>query len=321
MWKWVLRVGGGAIALVLVTMIGCLIAYASWLPGYKRELEAGSRVASTPLGPIEYAIAGEGIPLLRIHGSPGGYDHTIAGPRARPEDTAGFKVIAPSRPGYLRTPLSSGRTAAEQADLYAALLDELKVERAIVYGVSGGGPSALQFALRHPDRTLGLILVVPYLVTDPGYDYEKPSAIAMLGQDFSFWLAVQLMNERLASWMMPRMMPGFDAHDETQMAQMREIGRGFVPSKLRSAGRSNDIVQYRALGIESWPLETMSVPTLIMHGNADENAPYEGSAKAAARIANAELVTFSGGDHYIIITRTHEIRDRIGRFALDLPKE
>ena len=42
MWKWVLRVGGGAIALVLVTMIGCLIAYASWLPGYKRELEAGS---------------------------------------------------------------------------------------------------------------------------------------------------------------------------------------------------------------------------------------------------------------------------------------
>ena len=151
MWKWALRVGGGVIALVLVTMIGCLIAYAIWLPGYKRELEAGSRVAST-----------------------------------RGSDGSSRRV---------------GRRAIGHCN----------------------SPCGIRIARSD------LILVVPYLVTDPGYDYEKPSAIAMLGQDFSFWLAVQVMNKRLASWMMPRMMPGFDADDETQMAQMREIGRGFVP--------------------------------------------------------------------------------------------
>ena len=37
----------------------------------------------------------------------------------------------------------------EAADLYAALLDELKIDQVIVYGISGGGPSAINFALKH----------------------------------------------------------------------------------------------------------------------------------------------------------------------------
>ena len=41
---------------------------------------------------------------------------------------AGIGVITPSRPGYGRTPLSSGKTSAEAADLLAALLDELKID-------------------------------------------------------------------------------------------------------------------------------------------------------------------------------------------------
>jgi pimeloyl-ACP methyl ester carboxylesterase len=312
MWKWTLRIAIGLIALSMLTLIGFALGFALWLPTHERALEAGSRIAPTPLGAIEYAVAGSGTPLLRIHGSPGGYDHAIASARTRPEDIAGFKVIAPSRPGYLRTPLSSGKTPAQQADLYAALLDQLHIERVVVWGVSGGGPSALQFAVRHPQRTLGLVLVVPALQSRAQYNgpLASQSTIALLLQDFSFWVSMALMNERLAAATMPKMMPGFDAGDALQMALVREIGLGFIPAGLRTAGRANDIEQYRDLGIEALPLESLTVPTLIVHGTADANAPYAGSKAVAGRMPNAELVTYEGGDHYIIITRAREIGSR-----------
>ena len=69
-------------------------------------------------------------------------------------------MIAPSRPGYGRTPLSSGKTSEEAADLMAALLDELNLEKVIAFSISGGGPTALNFALRHPNRCAGCVTEV-----------------------------------------------------------------------------------------------------------------------------------------------------------------
>ena len=85
-----------------------------------------------------------------MHGTPGGYDQS-------PEE-ATYRMIAPSRPGYLKTPIEVGRTPQEQADAYAALLDALGIdEKVFVMGASGGGPSAYAFAAAYPERTLGLI--------------------------------------------------------------------------------------------------------------------------------------------------------------------
>ena len=57
-------------------------------------------VAETTLGSIEYSLTGElDLVLLFIHGTPGGHDHTI-------EPSSYYRALTPSRPGYLRTPLS-----------------------------------------------------------------------------------------------------------------------------------------------------------------------------------------------------------------------
>ena len=114
-----------------------------------------SEVAETSRGSVEFARVGEPPYILFFHGSPGGYDQGVSN-----DDFAGvgFGTIAVSRPGYLRTPLSTGPSMEEQADAMAALLDVLEVDRVVAYGVSGGGPSAIQFAARHPDRTSALLL-------------------------------------------------------------------------------------------------------------------------------------------------------------------
>src|SRR6516162_8348118 len=97
---------------------------------YKRELGRardaagrGSRVADTKAGQIEYAERGTGVALLSIHGAGGGFDQGLA--NAAELVGEGFRVIAPSRFGYLRTEVPEDSTPAARADAHAALLSKL----------------------------------------------------------------------------------------------------------------------------------------------------------------------------------------------------
>jgi len=67
-------------------------------------------------------------------------------------------VIAPSRFGYFGSTLPEGATPANQADAYALLLDHLGVDRPVVIGFSAGSGSILEFAQRHRQRVIGLVL-------------------------------------------------------------------------------------------------------------------------------------------------------------------
>jgi pimeloyl-ACP methyl ester carboxylesterase len=88
----------------------------------------------TSCGPIEYATAGNGPPVLVIHGAGGGFDQGLA--FGADLAVAGFRVIAMSRFGYLRTPLLADASPAAQADAHASLLDALDVPRASIIGGS-----------------------------------------------------------------------------------------------------------------------------------------------------------------------------------------
>src|SRR5262245_59758532 len=129
--------------------------YAQFARRRRAELHAVGQLVHTRVGTVEYSEAGSGSPILYFHGGPGGSEqlHLLDS-----LVTQGFRVIGWSRPGYLRTPLATGRTLAEQADAAAALLDELDLPAVVAYAISGGGPSAIEFARRHPSRTTGLVL-------------------------------------------------------------------------------------------------------------------------------------------------------------------
>ena len=119
--------------------------------------EIRPKIMKTPRGPVEYASFGTGPAVLALHGVMGGYDQGLI--LARTIGAAGYQYVAVSRPGYLGTALSAGSSPEEQADLCADLLDALGVRDVAVIAVSGGGPCAIHFALRHRDRCRGLVLV------------------------------------------------------------------------------------------------------------------------------------------------------------------
>ena len=106
------------------------------------NLKANSETVETSLGFVEYTLKGSNGPdLLFIHGTPGGYDQTT-------EATDKFRVLTPSRPGYLRTSILLGKTPLQQAKVFKALLEALGIDKVIVMGTSGGGSGPFRWLLK-----------------------------------------------------------------------------------------------------------------------------------------------------------------------------
>ena len=314
-FRWILRVGIGMVVILCIAIGISLIRFSSWKADIvdRREADPERRIVTTTLGDIEFAVTGDGVPLLSLHGTPGGYDQSLVGIRAiEGNEPANTMTIAVSRPGYRGTPLSSGETFEEQADLFAALLDELGIDRAVVFAASGGGYAGLQFAIRHSDRTMGLILYAPEIKSELPEGIEPGGSLAdtplqVFMAEYGMWL----MGSRAASFLMNEL----NADDPEQQAMVATTLDSTIPWGARDDGRINDLTQRMDPAIDEWPLESISAPTLILHGDADENSSYVASQDAALRIPNAELATFADGDHYIIVTRRQAVEQRIRDFT------
>ena len=86
------------------------------------RLEGRSQAAlKTTFGRMEYATAGEGDPVLVIHGTGGGFDQGLEMVGSLADQ--GYRLIAPSRFGYLGSPFRDDLSAAMQADAYVELLN------------------------------------------------------------------------------------------------------------------------------------------------------------------------------------------------------
>ncbi|MCH5375148.1 MAG: alpha/beta hydrolase, partial [Planctomycetes bacterium] len=124
---------------------------------FERVRTAGTVIRS-PYGDIEYTEVGAGPPVLVIHGSGGGYDQGEV--IAQTVLSSDFRVVAPSRFGYLRSTIPGNATLDEQANAYAYLLDHLQIDQVALVAMSHGGPSALIFTVLHPERISSLTLIL-----------------------------------------------------------------------------------------------------------------------------------------------------------------
>lgn len=227
---------GFPLFLIAAVAIGAL--FVRDLSHARARLVGRSQTISTSLGDVEYALLGQGEPVLVIHGAGGGFDQSLD--MIGPLTDAGYRLIAPSRFGYLRSASPANYTNAMQADAYADLLDRLGVQKADVIAVSAGAWSALQFAIRHPDRCRALALLVPAPYMPP----QKNSASivfvrAMFGCDFVAWATIKLLPILPAA--VTRMILGSDpavvqAAEPSEQARTRQILDHVLPVSPRTNG-------------------------------------------------------------------------------------
>lgn len=292
------------VAGLLLGTVSASLFYRRWLRAEQTRVEAGSQIVDTAHGPVEYASVGDGPVILISHGGGGGYDNGLLHLRALAP--VGFRVIAVSRAGYLRTPAQVGRTPEAMADTYAALLDALNISRAAIVGLSAGGPSAIQFALRYPERcwALGLISAITRQFLNGGRkQFFKRLGLA----DVALWLMSMFppLRQRYTRFVLAQVVPdpadrAVLLADPDKLARLARVEHVGGTNHLRRLGIAIDQAQWPLIPV--YPVEQITAPTLLIHGAADQTVPLVHAEFVAQTAPHAELVTLSGAGHALLLT-------------------
>ncbi|GAA3425442.1 alpha/beta fold hydrolase [Streptosporangium sandarakinum] len=214
--------------------------------------------------------------------------------------------------GDAGTPASGGGGGApyglgDMVDDTAGLLDALGWESAHVVGASMGGMIAQAMAIGHPRRVRSLTSIM----STPGHAVAPPTEAAMavlmappppdreaaIRQALSTW-------EILGS-------PGYPM-DRERVARTAGLGydRGHDP-----AGTARQLAAIMASGDRTALLGEVTVPVLVLHGEADQLIPVAGGIATADAIPGAELVTFPGMGHDLPSPLWPDFADAIGELT------
>ena len=279
---------------------------------YRRDMNAArSRLAAVPRqvvstrwGDVEYAERGTGDPILVVHGI---FHNCVGGLFSVRDLFPDRRVIAPSRFGYLGSTMAPHATPAAQADAFAALLDALGIDQTDVVGLSAGATSALQLALRHPERVKHLAVLVGNL---PG----SPTAIVQPS-----W--ARRVNRQFMMWAMKTFAPSktmrLIAAVPKEFAMSRDDARvvnGFIESLFPMSPEGSDFDLFVSnADVNTYDLEAISVPTLIAHTRDDQLASHDASRRAAERIPGARFISLESGGH-LMLGEQRKGREELARF-------
>jgi pimeloyl-ACP methyl ester carboxylesterase len=294
---------------VALPAFGLLFRYRRDMNAARARLAAVDRhVVSTEWGAVEYAEQGQGDPMLVVHGI---FHNCVGGLLEVRDLLTDRRVIAPSRFGYLGSSLPRNATPAAQADAFAALLDRLGIDQIDVIGCSAGATSALQLALRHPERVQHLAIVVGNLPGSPTA-VVQPSWAKLQGQ-FVLWALWTFAPSTMVR-MVAAVPKGFVMTSE-DARYVNEFIDSLFP--VSTDGFIFDAFVSNA-DVNTYNLEAISVPTLIAHTKDDQLASHDASKRAAERIPGARFVSLDSGGH-LMIGQQKKQREALARFFAERP--
>lgn len=294
MWSYI----AGGILLVLaiyfiVQGIRCSMAVKE---NKSRLATYNAQTVALSYGDMTYVDSGKGEEILSVHGIFGGYDQAYDTCKDFCSD---YRIIAPSRFGYLGSDVSGDGTPAKQAEAYVELLDKLGIDKVYLLATSAGGSIAIRFALDYPERTRGLILycsAMP-LVEKPKKFVEYAGPPAFLCNNYAMFL--------LSPMFEPIM--GMEPSTIYSMMPVNDRKDGVV---LDASITNPDM----ARNFEDYPIEDLQIPTLIFHAKDDKLASYSDTERAVSRFPDCTFVSFESGGH-LMAGHGEEIKKAVSDFV------
>ncbi|MCL2037673.1 alpha/beta hydrolase [Candidatus Saccharibacteria bacterium] len=231
---------------------------------------------------MAYVVKGEGETILSVHGIFGGYDQAYDSVKSF---SSQYRIVAPSRFGYLGSDVKGDGTPAEQAKAFVELLDKLGIDKVYVLGQSAGGTIAIRFALDYPERVKGLILfssAMPFT--------EKPEKYAEYAGPPSF-----LVNDCAMFLISPLFEPimGMEPSTIYSMLPISERKRGVA---LDASINNPDM----ARNFHDYKIESLQAPTLILAAKDDKLVGFEQTEQAVKRFPNRTSIFFETGGHLMV---------------------
>lgn len=229
---------------------------------------------------IRYMSAGEGAPLVHLHGA-GGLRLTRAHDLLRRK----FRVIAFEMPGFGHSADNDRtRDMPELAATMAQAIDALGLDEVNLMGTSFGGKTALWLALQQPSRVRALVLEAPAAIRPEGS--EAPSG------------RPEAMARRLYAH--PERMPPLPAPDPAVQQKTRRL-----TSRLRGPNRDPDLEAR---------LRDLATPTLVLFGTLDQVIPPEMGRLYKELMPNCHLVFVYDAGHAIGAERPEAFAEVVSDF-------
>ena len=296
MWSYI--VGGVFLALAIYFLVQGIRCGAAVRESKNRLAAYNARTIALSYGDMTYFDSGKGEVILSVHGIFGGYDQAYDTCKDFCSD---YRIIAPSRFGYLGSDVSGDGTPARQAAAYVELLDKLGIDKVYLLATSAGGSVAIRFALDYPQRAKGLIL---YCSAMP--PVEKPEKYAEYAGPPPF-----LCNDYIMFLLSPMFDPIMGMEPSTIYSMLpindRKVGV-ILDASVTNPDMARDFGEY--------PIEDLQVPTLIFHAKDDKLASYIETEKAVARFPNCTFISFESGGH-LLTGHAEEIKETVSDFVED----
>jgi pimeloyl-ACP methyl ester carboxylesterase len=272
-------------------------------------------VISLPDGrELEVEVSGpEGAPvLLFCHGTPGA--STQMGPLARGAHARGLRLVTWSRPGYGASTRRAGRSVADDVDDAAAVLDHLGVDTCLVAGWSGGGPHALAAGALLPERVRGVLCmagVAPYdaegldFLAGMGEENVEEFGLALAGEEpLRAWLdrarpdLVDMTADDVVASLDTLLPPVDEAQVTGEFADYLAAEFRQAVSVSMDGWLDDDLAFTRPWGFD---LATMTVPTYLWQGSADQMVPFAHGQWLAAHVGGVTAHLVQGEGHLSVV--------------------
>jgi pimeloyl-ACP methyl ester carboxylesterase len=228
---------------------------------------------------LRYVEAGEGQPLVWLHGGFGLYPSVGTDLLAD-----SFRVVAIELPGFgSSVQLDSARTFDELSEQVADAIQALGFSTYFLHGTSFGGAVALHIALNHPDRVTRLILESPAAFRPPG------------------WTPPDLETIRR----------GLFRHPER--ARRAQIDPEVMQRQREFVNRLSLTLDREALGGR---LRDLTVPTLVIFGDADTLTPADLAPLYCEHAPDCRLVVIRDAAHVISSDQPEDYAASVTEFAI-----
>lgn len=277
--------------------------------------ESTSRFVDSKPWRMHYNEAGEGHPVIMIHGGgPGatGWSNFNQNMRYLAQK---YRCLAVDMPGWGQSAEVEPGTA-NPAEALLGFMDALGIEKAAFLGNSMGGAATLSYAVEHPERvshivTMGSAPVGGMTATQPGggpsegmkvlfETYEDPSVenfrrlIRVMVYDSSF-VTDELLRQRSESALSNR------KHLENSVETRRRMMAAGGPPLP-----TGPTVLHR--------LTRIDIPALIIHGRDDRTTPLETSLQILSALPNSRMLIFNHCGHWAQLEHADEFNREVDLF-------
>jgi len=275
------------------------------------KLEDISKTVNTKDFEIHYVEAGQGHPVVLLHGGgPGATGWSNYSPNIEALSKH-FRVIAPDMPGWGESSAVDFSTI-DHVEAATQLLDALGIDKAAFVGNSMGGQNSIRLAVAHPERVSHLITMGPPVQPDPFlFGATGPSeGIKIMYETYihptpeNFRRLVEIMVFDSKKFASPELIAQRASSANTRPDHLQNVAR-MIPKAPTP------------LWVDLTKLGDIKAPALLIHGRDDRVATFEGTLYLVAHIPNARAVLINHCGHWAQLEHADEFNRLVTDFVLN----